>query len=184
MYAKIERAAFPLVGATFLLVVIGAIGVATGWPWLVPSLGAAALVQTMTPDQESAKPWSVVFGQLAGLAGGYAGVYAVGAEAVPEFGSGHPLVWIRIAAVAIAVAITVLLMFLGSGKNPAGGATTLLIALGTEPASWRGAVIMVVGILLVSVLGEAIRFTILRMRSEGAKPPRLQAQDKHTESMP
>jgi CBS-domain-containing membrane protein len=182
MFSQVERPAYPLLGATFLLVVIGAIGVATGWPWLVPSLGAAAFVQTMTPDQPSARPWHVVMGQLCGLAGGYAGVYAVGAEALPALESGHPLVWLRVAAVAIAVAVTVLLMFAIDGKNPAGGATTLLIALGTEPQTWRGAVIMVVGILLVSALGEATRFLILRLRSQAAAPPSVRRKGE-AESM-
>lgn len=93
MLAKFERAAFPFFGATFLLVLIGAIGIWTGWPWLVPSLGAAALVQTMTPDQDAAKPWSTVVGQLAGLGAGFAGVYASGAQSLPPLTSGHPLDW-------------------------------------------------------------------------------------------
>lgn len=171
MLGSFQRIAFPLLFATLLLVLIGAISILTGWPWLVPSLGAAALIQTMTPDQPSAKPWSTVAGQLLALGSGYAGVYAVGAETLPPLMSGHPLVWGRVAAVAVAVALTVLLQHLARAKNPSGGATVLLMALGTEPASWRGVVIMVVGILLVSALGETARWMILRTRSTSATQP-------------
>ncbi|HQT76422.1 MAG: hypothetical protein B7Z80_16775 [Rhodospirillales bacterium 20-64-7] len=157
------------VAALAILVIIGAIGIWTRHPWLVPSLGAAAFLQTMSPDIKSARPWNIVVGQLLAVAGGFAGVFAVGAQSAPTLASGHPLTWIRIAAVAVAIAITVLLQHMLSAENPTGGATTLLIALGTEPATWQGVLIMLVGVALVSSLGEAARFSLLALRKAAAR---------------
>lgn len=154
--------------AAGILALIGAIGIWTHHAWLVPSLGAAAFLQTMTPEQTAARPWNIVVGQLSGLGAGFAGVYAVGAQSVPSMISGHPLVWARVAAVAIAIAITVIVQHLLDAENPTAGATALLMALGSEHPTWQGAAIMLVGIVLVSLLGEAARFTILALKRYAA----------------
>lgn len=169
---KFERALSPLATAA-ILALIGAIAIWTHHAWLVPSLGAAAFIQTMMPDQVAARPWSMVVGQFIGLAAGYAGVYAAGAQGVPPLTGGHALVWARVEAVGIAVALTAIAQALLRAKNPAGGATTLLMALGTEPPTRNGALLMGVGIILVSLLGEACRFGIL-----AARRPAVRAGDR------
>jgi hypothetical protein len=159
----LDRVLAPFTAAA-ILALIGAVGIWSHHPWLVPSLGSAAFIQTMIPDQRAAKPWSTVMGQLVALGAGFAGVYAAAAQSVPPLMSGHTLIWARIAAVGIAIWLTVLLQQLIGAQNPAGGATALLMAVGTEKPTLEGAFIMVVGILLVSALGEAARFTILTLR--------------------
>ncbi|HEX2939838.1 MAG TPA: HPP family protein [Rhodopila sp.] len=160
------------VAALAILVLIGAIGIWTHHPWLVPSLGAAAFLQTMSPEIKTARPWNIFVGQLLAVAGGYAGVFAVGAQSAPSLASGHPLLWVRIAAVAVGIAVTVLLQHMFRAENPTGGATTLLIALGSEPATWGGVAIMLVGVTLVSLLGETARFSLLAVRKSTARPTR------------
>ena len=161
MRPKYEHMIAPFAAAA-ILAAIGGLSVATGRPWLVPSLGTAAFIQTMTPKVPSARPWNVVVGQLCGLGAGFAGVYVMGAQAAPAFASGHPLAWVRITAVAVAVTITVALQLLLRAENPTGGAVALLLALGAVPPNGQGAGLMLVGIALVSLLGEAARFTVLK----------------------
>lgn len=163
MTPRFEHLAAALV-ALAILVAIGAFGIWTGYPWLVPSLGSATLLPTMSPQVPTARAWNTCVGQLVALVGGFAGVFAVGAETVPAYDASHSLAWARIAAVAIAVGITVLLQVITASENPAGGATALLVALGTLSASWQSAFILVIGILLVSILAEGARFVILRLR--------------------
>lgn len=152
------------IAAVGILVVIGAVSVWAGHPWMVPSVGAAAFVQTMSPDIPSAKPWNTFMGQVVAIIGGFAGIYAIGAQHAATFASGQPLVWTRVAAVAVGIGCTVLLQHLLRAENPTGGATTLLIALGAEPPTWQGAAILLVGITLVTVLGESARFALLALR--------------------
>jgi len=153
-------------GSAAVLVLIGAAGVWAGEPWLVASLGAAALLQIMTPHDPAARPWNTAIGQFVGLAAGFIGVYAVGAASTPEVAIGEPVVWIRVAAVALAIALTALgQTALGAG-NASGGSTALLIALGKIKPTLYGAFLVVVGVLLVTVLGEAVRWAVLRLESK------------------
>jgi hypothetical protein len=46
--------------------------------------------------------------------------------------------------------------------SPAGGAVALLIALGTVPPTFYGAILLTIGILLVTAFGEPMRLLILR----------------------
>lgn len=151
--------------ALVVLAVIGAFGIAVGHPWLVPSLGSAVLLQTLSPQSRTAKPWNTCVGQLVAVCGGLAGVYAVGAEAAPQLTSGHTLVCARIAAMAIAIFITALLQVILKAENPAGGATALLIALGTIAPDAGGAFDIIVGIVLVTALGEAARRMSLKLQT-------------------
>jgi hypothetical protein len=123
-----------VIAVAIVVGLIGAISAATGQPWLVPSLGAAAFIQALTPHQPSARTWSMVVGQLAGVGGGFAGVYAAGVAASPAFTDGHPLLWLRVLAVVVAMLVTAALQRVVKAINPAGGATALLLSIGNEPA--------------------------------------------------
>ncbi len=158
----------PPLAAVAVLAVIGALGLAADDAWLVPSLGSAILVQVMTPDQPAGRLWNSGIGQLVAIAAGFAGIYLADAAAAPPFMSGHPLDAARLLAMAIAVAGTVLLQRALKATSPAGGAVALLVALGTVPPTAHGALLLTVGILLVTGLGEFARVAILR--AEHAKP--------------
>jgi hypothetical protein len=160
-----------------VLALIGAAAIWAGEPWLIASLGASALLQTLTPRQPAARPWNTAVGQFIGLGAGFAGVYAVGAAAAPEIAVGEPVTWIRIAAVALAIALTALVQQPLKAQNPAGGATSLLIALGEIAPTPHGAFLVSIGILLVTVIGEAARRAVLHFEADeaggGAAPPRV-----------
>ncbi len=152
----------PTVASAIILAAIGALGLAAQDAWLVPSLGSAIFVQVMTPKEPSAHWWNSFAGQLIAIPAGFLGVYVTRAEAAPAFLSGHPLEPIRLAAVAIAIAATVLAQRGLKATCPAGGAVALLIALGTVPPDLHGAALLAIGILLVTILGEPARLLILR----------------------
>jgi len=152
----------PPVAAALILFVIGILGIAAHDAWLVPSLGSAVFVQVMTPGQPSGRLWNTAVGQLVAVAAGFAAVYAVGASTAPAFMTGHPLVMARLLAAALGIILTVLLQRGLQATCPAGGAVVLLIAVGTIPATAFGAVSLIAGIALVTVLGEVGRLAVLR----------------------
>jgi hypothetical protein len=152
----------PTLASAAILAAIGAIGLVAHDAWLVPSLGSAIFVQVMTPKEPSAHWWNSLVGQIIAVPAGFLGVYVTRAQAAPEFLSGHPLEPIRLAAVAVAIAATVLAQRGLKATCPAGGAVALLIALGTVPPDLHGAALLGIGILLVTLLGEPARLLILR----------------------
>lgn len=159
----------PLIGAQTLgtvavLALIGALSVWAGEPWLAASLGPSVLMQTLAPEQKAATMWHTSVGQLAGLALGFAAVYAVGAQAAPALASGEPLTWVRVAAVAVAFVPLVPAQHALKATHPPAGSAALLIALGLEPPSWHTAWVMMVGIAMVTLFGECARRAVLRLK--------------------
>ena len=148
-------------GAVLVLAVIGLLSVWTQQPWLVPSLGSAAFVQTLTPKETSATPWSIGVGQLCGVAGGFLGVYLLGAQAAAPFVSDHALTWVRLGAVVVALAVTVAIQLGLKATSAAGATLALLLSLGAEPPSWASLGALAVGVALVTGLGEIARRTVI-----------------------
>lgn len=161
----------PPVLIAVVIIFIAVLSMWLGEAWLVPSLGSAVFTQALSPEQESALPYSIGIGQLVGAAAGMIGVFVAGAGNVPAFMGDH-LVWARVLAAGIAVLLGAVVQILLNAKTPAGGATALVVALGAETASWAGAGRLVVGITLVTVLGEAVRQVMLRAKLDFGTPSR------------
>ena len=151
-------------GAVVVMALIGALSVWAGEPWLAASLGPSVMMQTLSPEQKTASMWDTCVGQLVGMGVGFAGVYAVGAQAVPALTSGEHLTWIRVAAVAIAFVLLIPVQQALRAKHPPGGSTLLLVALGLVPPTWHTAWVMLVGIVMVTVFGEGARVMVLRVK--------------------
>jgi hypothetical protein len=122
----------------------------------------------LTPEDKSGRIWPTGIGQLAGLAGGLIGVVLAHATSAPIFMGGHPLVAARLVAAFVAVLVTGCLQCAFLAVSPAGGATSLIVALGMETQDWPGVVRLTMGIVLVTVLGEAVRQLLLKS-SDAAK---------------
>ena len=150
------------IAAAIVLCAIGALGFFAHDAWLVPSLGSAIFVQVLTPKEPSASAWSTLVGQLVAVPAGFLGVFATMARGVPPVTSGHPPEPVRLFAVAVAVIATALLQRALKATCPAGGAVALLVALGTVPPNLHGALLLVIGIALVTALGEPARMLVLR----------------------
>lgn len=150
-----------------ITLILGGIGAFSLWvqqPLLIPSLGSAIFLQTLTPEEPSARAWNTGMGQLIGAAAGFGAVFLATAEWTPHFMGNNPLTIARVAAAAMAVFVTCVLQRILRATSAAGGATALVVALGAETATEDGAIRLVAGILLVTALGEAARWLILRFR--------------------
>lgn len=148
-----------------ITVVVGVIGVFAVWaqqPWLAASIGASAFLQLFLPDHPSGQAWTAGVGQLCGLVGGFAGVYAAGATMAPVFIEHHELVYSRVLAIVVAVLVTSVLQVSLSAKSAAGGALALLFAMGEESPTLASAGVALVGIVLVTAMGEAARRAVVR----------------------
>ncbi len=165
------------IAATLLIAaILGVIAAFSVWaqaPFLAPSLGSAVFTQLLHPEEKSATPYAILVGQVAGAAAGFAGVFIAGAVAVPPFMGGHPLDWARVLAIVITALLAAAAQVLTGALTPAGGATALVVALGAESADWHGVMHLAIGLVLVTILGEAARRAILRQRREG-QPRRAQ----------
>ncbi len=150
--------------AAIIMAVIGIFSLRVQEPLLVPSLGSAVLVQTLTPERRSGRIWPTGMGQLAGLAGGLVGVFLAQAAPAPIFMGGHPLVASRLLAACVAVLVTGGLQCGLRAVSPAGGATALIVAFGMETPTLPGIARLTVGILLITGLGEAARHTLLQLK--------------------
>lgn len=162
-----KKAAKEVLPPLLITVVLGVIGVFSLWlqePLLIPSLGSAIFLQTMTPEEPSARAWNTLMGQLVGAAAGFAAVMLSAAASTPHFMGNHHLMPARLVAAAVAAFATCVLQRMLAATSAAGGATALVVALGAETATAAGAVRLVAGILLVTVLGEAARWLVLRTR--------------------
>ena len=167
--SKISKMAATLLIAA-ILGVIAAFAVWAQEPFLAPSLGSAVFTQLLHPNEKSAMPHAILVGQILGAASGFAGVFMAGAMVAPPFMGSHPLDWVRVPAIVIAGMLAAALQLVTGALTPAGGATALVVALGGESANWHGVVHLAVGLVLVTVLGEAARKVIVRQRREGQRP--------------
>lgn len=159
------RAALWTGGWTGLLaLVIGGIGILTGYPLLFPSLGPILVLQAHTPQHSSAKPWNVIMGHLVGIATAMAVVWLLGAGAAPPVLFSDDLTWLRVAAGALALAVAFAVQAMTRSMHPPAAASVLLVALGGFKVAWEDAAVLIAGVLLVALLGELPRRLGLRQR--------------------
>ena len=158
------REILPPVLIATVLGAIGGFSIYVQQPMLVPSLGSAIFLQTMTPEEPAARAWNTGMGQFIGAAAGFAAVFLLSAAWTPHFMGDNPLTMPRVAAAIAAVIVTCLLQRVLRATSAAGGATALIVALGAETATVDGAARLAAGILLVTLLGEAARWLVLKTR--------------------
>jgi hypothetical protein len=135
----IAAALFPAVSAALTLGTIGLLGLWSGMPWLIPSLGPTVAIQASSPRQRAAQPSNVFAGHLIGLAAGFAAVYATGAVDAPPFSVAHALAASRVVAAAVAVMLSIAVQRACNVKHPPAESTTLLVALGGLNPTGNGA---------------------------------------------
>ena len=152
----------PPVLVTIVLTAIAALSWGMQQAWLVPSVAAAAFLQVFSPDQPSAKPYAIAAGQIIGGVAGFIAVLVTATTVAPAFTGDHHLLAGRFAAIVIAVALTSAGQALAKATSPAGSATAVVVASGVETATWLGAGRLLIGIALVTILGEVARRIALR----------------------
>ena len=146
-YGRLGAAAYSVVLSLVVLAATGLVGVVAALPWLFPSLGPTVMLFFDSPEQPSARPLNTIVGHAVGILAGVACLAAFGlfgAKPAPVGG----LTPAYVAAGALSVALTILVLTLLDLPHPPAGATTLIVSLGiltTPPQllSMMGAVILV-----------------------------------------
>lgn len=151
------RGALAGLGAAAALGLVGLVGMAAGMPWLFPSLGPTIAIQTSSPDLPSAQPWNVFGGHLIGLCCGLAAVYLTGAAATPGVADAAVLSGVRVGAAVLAVLLSMWVQAALRARHPPAEATTLLIALGALAPTLKTALLVLSGVALITIVGEASR---------------------------
>jgi hypothetical protein len=150
-----------------LVLALAAIGWATHQPLIFASLGPTAYELVEQPRMPSARPYNVIVGHLIGLSAGFLAVYLLNAWAAPNVLATGVVSLQRMWATAISAALTTLASLALKAAQPAALATTLLVSLGAMQTR-RDAIAIIVGVLLVTAIGEPVRR--LRLKRNGTSP--------------
>lgn len=148
--------------SAILILVVGALTLATSQPWLFAALGPSAVVIASSPGQPSSRFHSVVVGHLSALLCAWLVVVLVGAS-----GSGMSSDSVGVARVwasAMAVALTTLVQPSLRAYHPPSAATALLITLGAYHLTWKSSLSMMGGVVIVALMGEW--FQRIRLKEE------------------
>ena len=134
-----------------VLAAAGLIGLGLGQPWLFPSLGPTVMLFFESPEQPSSHPVNALAGHLVGIAVGWALLQAFHLADAPPAPVGG-LMPGHVAAGALSVAVTSLVLVAVGRPHPPAGASTLIVSLGIlHTPSDLG--VMVLAVLLVTALG-------------------------------
>ncbi len=155
-----------------LILFAAAVGFFAHAPLVFASLGPTAYEMLERPTSKIAKPYNVVVGHFVALGAGFLSLWLLNAWYAPKVASAEIVPAQRLWAAAISVAITTLLMLLLKAGQPAALSTALIVSLGSMQTT-KGAVAIVVGVLLVTLVGEPIR----RQRAKESPPPGTQPGD-------
>ncbi len=132
--------------------IVGGLGLAFQQPWLFPSIGPTIFVHTVTPNQAAARPWNTFVGHAIGAAAAFLSLALFGALHAPSAMASGQMTASRIAASALAVALTIGGQIPARAGHAPAAATTLLITLGGFRADFATVVVLVVGIGLATFL--------------------------------
>lgn len=141
-------AAFMFVNGFITIELLAVVALATGTPFVFPSLGPTAFLFFFDPQAPSASPHHAVVGHAIGIACGYGSLLLLNLE---HSGSALALgmTWPRVLAASLSLASTGALMILLNAAHPPAGATTLIISLGAIVRPLHLLIIEVALILLV-----------------------------------
>jgi hypothetical protein len=118
------------------------------------------------PQMPSARPYNVIVGHLLGVGAGFLSLYLSNAWAAPNVLATGVVSPQRLWATAISAALTTFACLALKAGQPAALATTLLVSLGAMQTR-RDAIAIIVGVLLVTAMGEPVRR--LRLKRAAAK---------------
>lgn len=111
------------------MLVSGLVALATGQPWLFPSLGPTAMLQTEQPTSDGSTPRNTLIGHAVALLAGYGSLALFGLRsAAPALAGG--ITPARIAAATFSLAVTAAVLLLVHRPHAPAGATTLIVSLG------------------------------------------------------
>jgi hypothetical protein len=148
-----------------LILAVGVLSLATDQPWLFAGLGPTALVVASSPGHPTTRFHAIVVGHLTAMACAFAVLLLLGAGGAPSLFATHAIPLSRVWASAFAVALTALVQPSLRAYHPPAAATALLVTLGAYRMSWKVALSMLAGVLVVALLGEWLQRLRLRERA-------------------
>jgi CBS-domain-containing membrane protein len=139
--------AFAFVNGCLAIAVMSAVALATGSPFVFPSLGPTAFLHFYTAMAPAASPRNTVCGHLIGVLAGAVSLAAFGlVDAGPALSSGMSAG--RVGAVALSLGLTSGVMVWLRVPHPPAGATTMIVSLGILSDAAHLVVLMVAVVLL------------------------------------
>lgn len=150
--------------SAILILVAGALTLATSQPWLFAALGPSVVVIVTAPGQPSSRFHSVVVGHLSALLCAWLVVTLVGATGGANGMADGGVNVARIWGSAMAVAMTALLQPTLRAIHPPSAATALLITLGAYHLTWKNSLSMMGGVVVIALMGEW--FQRIRLKDE------------------
>lgn len=145
---------FAFLNGCVSIALMAAAALATGQPFVFPSLGPTAFLLFYSPLLPAASPRNTVVGHLIGAGAGYLSLVVFGLRdagaAITAGVSGQ-----RVGAAALSLGLTSGLMAWLRVPHPPAGATTLIVSLGIIATLPKLGVLMV-GVILLVVQGFAI----------------------------
>lgn len=139
-----------------LVLALAAIGWATKEPLIFASLGPTAYELVEQPQVRSARVYNIVVGHLIGLGSGFLAVYLLHAWSAPNVISSGVVSTERLWATTLAATLTTFFTLILKAGQPAALATTLLVSLGAMQ-TLQGALAIVAGVLIITIIGEPVR---------------------------
>jgi CBS-domain-containing membrane protein len=149
--------------SAILILVAGAMTLATAQPWLFAALGPTAVAIAGAPGQPSSRFHSVVVGHLSALLCAWLVVVLVGTSAATGM-SADTIGVARVWASAMAIAVIAVVQPYLRAFHPPSAATALLITLGTYHLTWKNSLSMMGGVVIVALMGEW--FQRIRLKDE------------------
>jgi CBS domain-containing membrane protein len=144
--SRLVMGAFAFVNGCIGIGVMSAVALATGSPFVFPSLGPTAFLHFYTPVAPAASPRNTVCGHLIGVT---AGVLSLELFDLRDAGPAlSDMTGARVGAVALSLGLTSGAMVWLGVPHPPAGATTMIISLGILTEIDHLAVLMVAVVLL------------------------------------
>ncbi len=157
-FSKLPDFIWAPLASGLLILAVGLIGVTVGQPWLFPSLGPTVFLLVENPQLPSARFYNIVVGHAIGFGAGCLAVTVMGAGNAPGVLASNQLTLIRVWTALLAVLLNMLGVILARASHPPSAATTLLVALGGFKPTWHNALTVIIGVFLVAIIGEGLRF--------------------------
>ena len=143
----------PMVSAVLVLVV-GALSLATKQPWLFAALGPTVVLLAANPGHPTTRFHAIVVGHLVALASAWIAILLMGAGDSRTLLAGGGIAVARVWASAFAIATMTALQPSLKAYHPPAAATVLLVTLGVHRLTWNSVFAIVGGVLVVAILGE------------------------------
>jgi len=122
-------AAYVFLNSFFTIMLLSLLAVATGSPFVFPSLGPTAYLFFFAPMGRSSSPRHAILGHGIGLICGYAAYVAMGSHGFVTAALSE-VTWREAMAAALSLAATGAVMVMLKVSHPPAGATTLIVSLG------------------------------------------------------